>query len=565
MTSDDPSDLVAGSQNPLIDIVVRNAPIVLFATDERGVLTLSRGRALDAMGLGQGELVGQSVFDLYTDEPAVAAGVRSALAGKAVTVPLRLDGVVHETMFAPMRDGDGAVTGLIGVATDVTERVRAEEVLQHRLQFDATTGLANRTYFTDLVDTAIERARGTGSAVAVIAVRLARYRDIADSMGHATAECAADEIAARLVALQPQPGAVGRLDGGRFAVLASSASPSEATRLALAVVQALSDPCEVLGYRLDVQPRAGVALFPGHAATGDELVLRAESALGLAVRSSDHVAIYSSTRVAAQAENLRILGDLQRALTTGEVQLHFQPLVDLSTMRVTAVEALARWNHEVLGPIPPDRFVALAESSGLIRPLTTYVLEAAAKQARAWQAAGVPLRIDVNVSPHDVLDAHFVAEVEGVAGAWGLRRDALGLEMTERAMIVDPRTTRERLTALGEMGVHLAIDDFGTGQSNFTTLKQLPFHNIKVDQSFVTGLPAGGFDSAIVSSVLSLARAMGQDVTAEGVETPEVWDVLIDLGCGNAQGYHIARPMPGEQVLPWLESGPWSGPTLPSA
>jgi len=560
-----PDNLHGVNLDPLLDVVVRNAPIVLFATDASGVLTLSRGRALDAMGLAQGELVGKSVFDLYTDEPAVAAGARSALAGQAVTVPLRLDGVVHETMFAPMRDGDGAVTGIVGVATDVTDRVRAQEALQHRLRFDTTTGLPSRMHFTDLVDAAIERARVQRGTVAVVAVRFARYRDIADSMGHATAERAASEVAARLVALQPEAGAVGRLDAGRFAVLASSAAPSEATRLAMSIVQALTDPCDVQGHRLEVQPRAGVALFPGHADTGDALVLRAESALGLALRSPDRVAIYSSTRVAAQAENLRILGDLQRALTAGEVRLHFQPLVDLSTMQVTAVEALARWNHEALGPIPPERFVTLAESSGLIRPFTTYVLEAAAKQAHEWQEAGVPLRVDVNVSPHDVLDAHFVGEVEGIAGAWGLRRDALGLEMTERAMIVDPRTTRERLAALSEMGVHLAIDDFGTGQSNFTTLKQLPFHNIKIDQSFVTGLPAGGFDSAIVSSVLSLAQAMGQDVTAEGVETTDVWDALIDLGCGRAQGYHIARPMPGEQVLPWLESGPWSGPLAPGA
>lgn len=544
--------------DPLLDIIVRNAPIVLFSTDAEGVLTLSRGRALAAMGLAEGELVGRSVFDLYTEEPAIADAARRALEGQEVTVPLRLGDVWHETLFAPIRDAQGRVAGIVGVATDITERVHAQETLRRRLAFDEATGLANRTHFTEIVDEAITAARHAGLAVAVIAVRLTHYRDIANAMGHATAEQAAAATAQRIVAQMPERATAGRLDSGRFAVLLPDASPSETIRLAHAIVRALEDPVFGNGQRLEVQPCAGVAMFPGHANAADALIRHAEAALPTADRGVDRVEFYVPTRAALQAENLRLLADLQRALDRGEVELAFQPVVNLQTAEVTGVEALARWSHDDLGAIPPDRFVALAESSGLIRPLTTYVLETAARQARAWQDAGLRLQVAVNISPWDVLDARFVGEVEGILGAWGVAADRLTLEVTERAVIQDPRAARERLQALAASGVHIAIDDFGTGNSNLTMLKELPFHNVKIDQSFVRELPGSAVDAAIVSSVVNLAMVMGQNTTAEGVETPEVWDALIDLGCEAAQGYHIARPMPGSQMAAWLGSGPWT-------
>ena len=552
-------DLDFIASDPVIEMVIRNAPVVLFATDQQGVMVMSRGKALDAMGLAQNELVGKSVFDLYVNEPAVADASRRALSGEQVTVQLDLDGIVHETMFAPMRGSNGVVTGLVGVGSDITERVRAEEQLRRELQFDASTGLPNRRHFEQRVQHAIDEAMPQHQSVAVIAIRLSQYRDVSEALGFDHAEMGIREAAHRLGTIAPVGATVGRIDAGRFAMLLPiGVTPGAATMTAARVVEVLRAPYELGGRYVDMQPVAGLALHPGHASVGEVLVRRAEATLSMAAHTVDGYAVYSSTRHAAQAENLSLLGDLQRALHNGEIDLHYQPLATMGDGEVRCVEALARWNHPELGPISPERFVALAESSGLIRPLTSYVLDRAARQIHMWQAEGLNLRVDVNVSPRDVLDRQFVSDIDSALGSWGVSPDRLAIEITERAVVEDARTTRERLGQIDSMGMHISIDDFGTGYSNLTSLKQLPFHSIKIDRSFVSGLPTDPQDQAIVASVVQLANAMGRETTAEGVETSDVWDKLSEMGCSDAQGYLIAKPMPATDLAAWLRAGQWN-------
>lgn len=547
------------ASDPLIEVVLRNAPVVLFATDKNGVMVMSRGKALDAMGKAQNEFVGKSVFDLYVNEPTVADASRRALSGEQVTVQLDLDGVVHETMFAPMRGSDGIITGLVGVGSDITDRVRAEEQLRRGLMFDASTGLPNRMHFEQRVSMAIEEALPQHQSVAVIAIRLSQYRDVSEALGYDLAEMAIREAAHRLGVIAPVGATVGRIDAGCFAMMMPvGVTPGSATMTAAHVVEALRAPYELNGRYIDMQPVAGLALHPGHASTGEVLVRRAEATLSMAARTADGYAVYSSTRHAAQAENLSLLGDLQRALHNGEIDLHYQPLATMGSGEVHCVEALARWTHPELGPISPDRFVALAESSGLIRPLASYVLDRAARQIHMWQAEGLNLRVDVNVSPRDILDRQFVGDIDSALGSWGVPPECLAIEITERAVVEDARTTRERLAQIDAMGMHISLDDFGTGYSNLTSLKELPFHSIKIDRSFVMGLPVDPQNQAIVASVVQLANALGRETTAEGVETNDVWDKLSEMGCSDAQGYLIARPMPAADLSMWLRAGQWN-------
>jgi EAL domain-containing protein (putative c-di-GMP-specific phosphodiesterase class I) len=298
----------------------------------------------------------------------------------------------------------------------------------------------------------------------------------------------------------------------------------------------------------------GIALCPQHGNDPDTLLRHADAAMYTAKRAHCGQAVYSPDQEHRMAERLEMLTALREAISGHELRLYYQPKVDCLSGRVRGVEALVRWQHPVQGIIGPERFIPLAEQTGLIGPLTHWILEAAVRQARAWLDCGLPLRIAVNLSTYDLQDPRLPALLCDLLERHGVPFELLSLEITETALLADPSRALEALNELAARGVEAALDDFGTGYSSLTYLRQLPLHELKIDASFVRGLADASRDRAIVRSTIELGHRLGLSVVAEGVEDATTLDLLAELGCDEAQGYYLSRPLPSDELAEWVRS-----------
>ena len=328
--------------------------------------------------------------------------------------------------------------------------------------------------------------------------------------------------------------------------------------MARRILSLMSKPITVEGRALHIGASIGIAVCPEHGTDAQTLLQRADVAMYVAKRAHCGFTVYAATQDQHSPERLSLSNALHHAIEGNELRLHYQPKVDCSTGEVCGVEALVRWQHPQRGLIPPDQFISLAEGSGLIKPLTVWVLETALRQCRAWHEAGLPLTMSVNLSMHTVHDNHLPEMIAGMLGRYGVAPDSLVLELTESALMLDPAGVLDVLARLSALGVRIAIDDFGTGYSSLSYLKRLPVHEVKIDKSFVFDVEADGKDAAIVRSVVAMAHALGMDVVAEGVENEDAWHVLRALGCDVAQGYHLSRPLPLEDLERWLNGSAWA-------
>jgi len=286
---------------------------------------------------------------------------------------------------------------------------------------------------------------------------------------------------------------------------------------------------------------------------GDTLIQHADLAMYVAKSGNLGFQVYAAKYDQHSRSRLALLGELRRAIDEGELVLHYQPKIDLTTGRADGVEALLRWQHPSRTLIPPGEFIPFAEHTGLIRPLTAFVLNAALRQAHQWRQAGLDLNMAVNLSARNVVDPQLPLDVSRLLAHWDVPAERLELEITESALMGEPVRTVEVLTSLSQMGVSLALDDFGTGYSSLASLKRLPVDEIKIDRSFVMHMAAVESDAMIVRSTIDLGHNLGLRVVAEGVETPEAWDLLVDLDCDVAQGFYLGRPMPGADVARWIQ------------
>jgi predicted signal transduction protein with EAL and GGDEF domain len=325
---------------------------------------------------------------------------------------------------------------------------------------------------------------------------------------------------------------------------------------------ALADSFDVADVQLHVTASVGIALFPEHGETGQELLRMADVAMYEAKNGRTGRELYSADRDTHSLEGLTLIADLERALEKDELTVHFQPKADAVTREIVGVEALVRWVHPVRGSIPPDEFVTLAERSGLGRALTTRVLNLSLDQSRDWRAAGHDLDVSVNVTVADLLDAGFPGDVTAALAARGVPARTLTIEITERSIFSDPVRIGSVLADLRERGVGLSLDDFGTGYSSLTHLRTLPVKEVKIDRSFVARMTSDAADAAIVVSTIQLARALDMEVVAEGVEDEETWHSLAAAGCQLIQGYALARPAPAADLAALLEDD-GSDPELP--
>jgi diguanylate cyclase (GGDEF)-like protein len=382
---------------------------------------------------------------------------------------------------------------------------------------------------------------------------LDRFKEVNDTLGHQMGDRLLGHVAARIRgALRPSD-VVARLGGDEFAVLLPSISDAAgATEVALRIQAALSEPYNFEGVLLELEASIGIALYPDHGADVSQLQRSADVAMYLAKDERSGIEVYSADKDQNSTTRLGLLGSLRQGIEGGQLELHYQPKVALSSGAVVGVEALVRWRHPHRGLIFPDEFIPLAERSGLMHRLTAYVVDAALEQAARWWAVGLEIPVAVNVSARD-LHGTMLAETVGRGLArHGLPASALRLELTERVLMSEPARVADTLGALERLGVQLSLDDFGTGYSSLVLLQRLPVSEIKIDRSFVKRLLTSPDDTKIVRSIVDLAHALGIEAVAEGVETEEVWDLLDELGCDSAQGWYASRPLPADRATEWL-------------
>ena len=446
---------------------------------------------------------------------------------------------------------DPSVGGVVVNARDVTERRVAEARLAHQAFHDPLTGLPNRTRFAELLEAAVCRARSDGRSVGVLLLDLDGFKIVNDSLGHEVGDQQLVAVAQRLVSCLDRGETVARFGGDEFTVLLEQVDAEEAIATAARILAAMAEPVDVAGREVAGGASIGIALGPAHGVTPGELLKAADVALYRAKDAGGGLAVVYDPGMAAEArERFELELDLRGALEAGEMGLAYQPVVDLATGRVVAVEALARWDHPERGPVPPEVFVPLAEETGLIVPIGAWVLEQTCREAARWADVGTgdaPV-VSVNVGARQLRRPGFVEHVVQVLAATGLAPERLQLEVSEQVLVEELRATSATLRGLRALGLELAIDDFGSGASSLGYFRELNAHALKVDRSFVLRLASDPGERAIVRAIVDVAHTYGMHVTVEGIETAEQAAIVRELGGDRAQGFWFAHPVTAERV-----------------
>ncbi|MFN8538081.1 MAG: EAL domain-containing protein [Thermomicrobiales bacterium] len=463
-----------------------------------------------------------------------------------------------------VRDSGDRPVRWLGIALDITEQRELEARLQHQATHDPLIGLPNRALLIDRLDQALARSRRSNVPCAVFFLDLDRFKEINDSLGHSSGDRLLVAAADRLRRCLRDGDTLARIGGDEFAVLVEHvADPTEAASLAKRIIRALGVGLVLDGQAHRIAASIGIVLSTSAHARPDDLLRDADIAMYRAKGSGGAgYALFDPAMQAQLAERASLERDLRGALDRSEFAVHYQPIVDLASGEIVEAEALVRWRHPVRGAVPPDRFIPVAEETGLIVPLGRWVLRTACRQAREWNSHGHAVTVSVNLSAREFQDPALVADVAHILAGTRLPAGRLRLEITERLAMRDAAATTATLAALRELGIQVAIDDFGTGYSSLAYLKRFPVDVLKVDRSFVSGLGTSPEDTAIVGAMIGLGRTLGLAVTAEGVETADQVANLRALGCTSAQGYYFARALDAEAIGNLLAGG--LIPDLPS-
>jgi diguanylate cyclase (GGDEF)-like protein len=456
-----------------------------------------------------------------------------------------------------IRDLDGLPTGMLGVTRDISERKRAEERMNYLAYYDGLTDLPNRFLFNDRMSNVLIRLHRSQTLASMMLIDLDRFKDINDSLGHNTGDLLLKEVGQRLATCIRESDTVARMSGDEFVIILPDVlDPESAEITAQRILSAFSQPFYVEENEIYITPSIGITIAPADGISVDTLMKNADMAMYRAKEHGRNTYQFFSSEMSAIVSERRVLENhLRKALEHHELQVHYQPQLDLHTEKIIAVEALVRWHHPELGTISPNQFIPLAEETGLIEPLGRWVLETACAQTRAWQLAGAPdLRVAVNLSARQFERQDLVETVTQVLRNTGLHASALELEITESTAMRDWERTLEILEEIGHLGVRIAIDDFGTGHCSFGYLRQFPIDTLKIDRSFIQDLHADRNNAAIVSAIIVLAHALSLTLIAECVETPAQLSVLRSQGCDKIQGYLFSKPLPPEELARLLHS-----------
>ncbi len=548
-------------------LILDNAPIGIWLQDRQGKLLFVNKAFCQALGMPEGRFLSVSHYaEIYPgDEASVMSCIASDEAALAQDGPHRSyerlkfsDGKMHDLEIIKVRlsNSDGAVSGLIGLSTDITQRKIAEENLLHLAHHDGLTGLANRNYFVDQLRKTFAAARRQKSYGAIFFFDCDHFKSINDTLGHQTGDDILKEMGERLAKNIRQEDEVARLGGDEFVVMAVNIGddPRVAAERAQSIAEKLKDvllqPYEISGQLHHLTPSVGVSLFPQEEQTADDVLKHADTAMYRAKDAGRNTIRFFMPSMQEEVEQrLRTQTELRHALDHDELELHYQPQINATT-GVTGVEALIRWNHPERGMVFPGDFIEIAEESALIIPMGEWVLRKGLAQLKQWQTEGLCLEtLAINVSPKQFHQDSFVEYVKGLLNEMQMGGDALELELTENILLDQTAETVSKIEALKEVGVLFSIDDFGTGYSSMAYLKKLPLDRLKIDKSFVSDITTDINDAHIVKTIIGMSHNLGLALIAEGVESKEEMDFLLENGCDNYQGYYFSRPIAANKII----------------
>ena len=455
--------------------------------------------------------------------------------------------------------GNSEVAELSGNINEMTSRLSSMYDSLEQLAFkDALTSLPNRSLFRDRLEQAILTSTERKNQFALMILDLDRFKEINDALGHHMGDQVLQQVSARLKAQMGIGDTIGRLGGDEFAVLLQGYNLPAAIKMAKALQEALKGSFKVDDHNFYLGASIGIAMFPEHGKAVSVLMQHADVAMYVAKHNKSGHCIYNPELDKHNPEKLALAGDLNRALYKQQFFLFYQPKLNLGTNTIDSVEALVRWEHDEKGMVPPDVFIPMLEQTGQVTELTHWVIEQSLSQARDWRDAGTLLTVAVNLSVRDLQITDAVTRIFDLLAKYHVPSLSLDLEITENSVMTDPVVALETLGHLSAAGLNVSIDDFGTGYSSLSYLKKFPAKTIKIDKSFVIGMDKDKNDYAIVRASIGLAHHMGLKVVAEGVENENVLESLRAMGCDYVQGYHIAKPMPLNELEEWMRQARWA-------
>ena len=423
---------------------------------------------------------------------------------------------------------------------------------------DQLTALPNRTLFHDRLEQAAKVSTRAGQNFALLLINLDRFNEVNVILGHHIGDLLLQEISGRLATILTRDSdTLARLGGDEFAVLLPACNTQCAMVVVRKILDTLDQPILLEGQEVIATGSVGIAIYPDHGDEINTLLRHADIAMNEAKHDNSGYALFDLNYVEQNQQHLSLLAELRQAIERDEFILYYQPKVGFATGTIGHVEALVRWIHPQRGMIPPDQFIPYAEHTGYVRTITRWVIETALRQRRQWEEIGLPLTISINISARDLMNADIPRLFAGMMEKYGASPQWLCLEITESAIMGDPKRALSILEELHTMGFSLSVDDFGTGYSSLAYLKKLPVSELKIDQSFVFHMTDDKDDTTIVRSTIDLGHNMGLVVVAEGIENKATWDMLEAMGCDLAQGYYISKPMAADALLKWFEQAPW--------
>ena len=435
------------------------------------------------------------------------------------------------------------------------ELVRHNKELEYQSLHDALTKLPNRVLLQDRLHQAIFTAQRDDSQLALLMIDLDGFKTVNDTLGHHYGDMLLKQVATRIQGVLRKSDTIARFGGDEFCIILPTISNVRyATGIANKLTECLDQPFMFDNQPYNVGMSIGIAIYPKHGLDAPVLMRHADVAMYIAKHNNLDYTVYDPNQDKNSISRLSLMWDLRHAINNGELHLDYQPIMDLNSGEVKAAEALVRWNHPRRGLIMPGEFITLTEQANLIKPLTTWVLEAAARECSQWLKQGYDFSVAVNLSSRSLHDKQHPGRLMRIVEEHGLPPERLIIELTESAIISDPISAREILEGFHQVGVTLAIDDFGTGYSSLSALKKLPLQIIKIDKSFIMEMMANKDDLVIVRTTIDLAHNMGLTVVGEGVVNHEIWNELKLLNCDLAQGFHIGRPMSAPKLLHWIDN-----------
>jgi diguanylate cyclase (GGDEF)-like protein/PAS domain S-box-containing protein len=514
-------------------------------------------------GFSAGDVVGQvpNFLDSGHDDPTLQAVRRDSLAStgrwKGELWGKRKSGEIYPLAMSvtTVNDANGLPSHYISILTDVSDQKIQAARIEQLAFYDSLTGLPNRVLFLDRLEKTLAASKRHGGQGAILYLDLDRFKEINDSQGHAVGDLALAEVARRLQGATRKEETLARLGGDEFVIIAENADHQAAVRIARRLQRALTEPLELAGNLYTVGASIGIAFYPADGQSSQDLIKRTDIAMYRAKASGGGYRLYHTEMGAELEKRLRVAQRLGQALEAGELQLHYQPQVELGSGRVIGAEALLRWHDPVLGWISPEEFIPIAEERGMMGALGDWVLREACRQVTAWELLGVKIdgKMAINVSALQMEDPDIVGRLLEIVHEANLTPDRFELELTESAMMVDPERAVEVLELLSAAGFGLSIDDFGTGYSSLAYLKRFAADQIKIDISFIRNMLTDSDDHTIVTTIIAMARSLGLQTTAEGVEEAGQAAALLTLGCDSVQGFHFGHPEPaGVFMERWL-------------